>query len=93
MNAVGGGQLNLDELSRCRDEYNGGREISMSRLIWSFGIPNGDHAYADADYAGCQDTRKSTSGSAQFLRDKLVSWSSKKQKSTDISTYKAEIYS
>ncbi|GJX11426.1 hypothetical protein Tco_0201285 [Tanacetum coccineum] len=24
-------------------------------------------AYADADHAGCQDTRRSTSGSAQFL--------------------------
>ncbi|GJU52074.1 retrovirus-related pol polyprotein from transposon TNT 1-94 [Tanacetum coccineum] len=39
-------------------------------------------AYADADHVGCQDTRRSTSGSAQFLRDKLVSWSPKKQKST-----------
>ncbi|GJX20267.1 retrovirus-related pol polyprotein from transposon TNT 1-94 [Tanacetum coccineum] len=47
-------------------------------------------AYADADHAGCQDTRRSTSGSAQFLRDKLVSCSSKKQKSTAISTTKAE---
>ncbi|GKG60071.1 hypothetical protein Tco_0609735, partial [Tanacetum coccineum] len=28
-------------------------------------------AYADADHAGCQDTRQSTSGSAQFLEDKL----------------------
>ncbi|GKD87852.1 hypothetical protein Tco_1359006 [Tanacetum coccineum] len=27
-------------------------------------------AYADADHAGCQDTRRSTSGSAQFLGDK-----------------------
>ncbi|GJW06602.1 retrovirus-related pol polyprotein from transposon TNT 1-94 [Tanacetum coccineum] len=35
-------------------------------------------AYADADHAGCQDTRRSTSGSTQFLGDKLVSWSSKK---------------
>nr|GFA05829.1 hypothetical protein [Tanacetum cinerariifolium] len=35
-------------------------------------------AYADAKHAGCQDTRRSTSGSAQFLRDKLVSRSSKK---------------
>ncbi|GKD54931.1 hypothetical protein Tco_1288318, partial [Tanacetum coccineum] len=47
-------------------------------------------AYADADHAGCQDTRRSTLGSAQFLGDKLVSWSSKKQKSTAISTTKAE---
>ncbi|GJT94547.1 hypothetical protein Tco_1090065 [Tanacetum coccineum] len=43
-------------------------------------------AYADADHAGCQDTRRSTSGSAQFLGDNLVSWSFKKQKSTAISS-------
>ncbi|GKA52663.1 retrovirus-related pol polyprotein from transposon TNT 1-94 [Tanacetum coccineum] len=47
-------------------------------------------AYADADHARCQDTRRSTSGSAQFLGDKLVSWSSKKQKSTAISSTEAE---
>nr|GEX79743.1 copia protein [Tanacetum cinerariifolium] len=29
-------------------------------------------AYADADHAGCHDTRRSTSGSAQFRRDKLM---------------------
>ncbi|GJS89384.1 hypothetical protein Tco_0772020 [Tanacetum coccineum] len=34
-------------------------------------------AYADADHAGCNDDCKSTSGGIQFLRDKLVSWSSK----------------
>ncbi|GJT63305.1 retrovirus-related pol polyprotein from transposon TNT 1-94 [Tanacetum coccineum] len=43
----------------------------------------------DADHAGCQDTRQSTSGSAQFLRAKLVSWSSKKQKGTAISSTEA----
>ncbi|GKD47888.1 retrovirus-related pol polyprotein from transposon TNT 1-94 [Tanacetum coccineum] len=47
-------------------------------------------ADADADHAGCQDTRRSTSESAQFLKDKLVSWSSKKQKSTAISTTEAK---
>ncbi|GJR39121.1 copia protein [Tanacetum coccineum] len=46
--------------------------------------------YVDADHVGCQDTQRSTSGSAQFLGDKLVSWSSKKQKSTAISTTKVE---
>ncbi|GJR48625.1 hypothetical protein Tco_1316728 [Tanacetum coccineum] len=47
-------------------------------------------AFADADYVGCQDTRRGTSGSAQFLGDRLVSWFSKKQKSTAISTIEAE---
>ncbi|GJS39754.1 retrovirus-related pol polyprotein from transposon TNT 1-94 [Tanacetum coccineum] len=47
-------------------------------------------AYADADHACCQDTRRSTSGSAQFLGDKLVSWSSKKQTSTSISSIETE---
>ncbi|GKD32890.1 hypothetical protein Tco_1248399, partial [Tanacetum coccineum] len=42
-------------------------------------------AYADADHAGCQDTRRSTSGSMQLLGDRLVSWSSKSQKSAAIS--------
>ncbi|GJV52550.1 hypothetical protein Tco_1448291 [Tanacetum coccineum] len=44
--------------------------------------------YADADHAGCQDTRRSTSRSAQFLGNKLVRWLSKKQKWTAISSTK-----
>ncbi|GJR10073.1 retrovirus-related pol polyprotein from transposon TNT 1-94 [Tanacetum coccineum] len=47
-------------------------------------------AFTDADHAGCQDTRRSTSGSMQFLGDKLVSWSSKRQKSIAISSTEAE---
>ncbi|GKE76329.1 retrovirus-related pol polyprotein from transposon TNT 1-94, partial [Tanacetum coccineum] len=47
-------------------------------------------AYADADHAGCQDTSRSTSGSMQLLGEMLVSWSSKRQKSTAISSTKAE---
>ncbi|GKA83098.1 retrovirus-related pol polyprotein from transposon TNT 1-94 [Tanacetum coccineum] len=47
-------------------------------------------AYSEADHAGCQDTRRSTSGSAQFLGDKLVSWSFKKKKITSISSIESE---
>ncbi|GJR70885.1 hypothetical protein Tco_0016950 [Tanacetum coccineum] len=47
-------------------------------------------AYADAYHTGCQDAKRSTSGSAQFLGDKIVSWSSKKQKCTAISSTKAK---
>nr|GEV74510.1 retrovirus-related Pol polyprotein from transposon TNT 1-94 [Tanacetum cinerariifolium] len=42
---------------------------------------------------GCQDTRRSTSGSTQFLGDKLISWSFKKQKSTAISSREAKYIS
>nr|GEW12767.1 retrovirus-related Pol polyprotein from transposon TNT 1-94 [Tanacetum cinerariifolium] len=44
----------------------------------------------NADHAGCQDTCRSTSGSLQFLGDKLTSWSSKWQKSAAISSAEAE---
>ncbi|GKB25783.1 retrovirus-related pol polyprotein from transposon TNT 1-94 [Tanacetum coccineum] len=46
--------------------------------------------FVDANHAGCQDTRRSTSGSMQFLGDRLVSWSSKRQKSVAISSTEAE---
>nr|GEU70347.1 uncharacterized mitochondrial protein AtMg00810-like [Tanacetum cinerariifolium] len=47
-------------------------------------------AFADADHAGCQDTRRTTSGSVQFLGERLISWSSKRQKSAAISSTEAE---
>ncbi|GKF06660.1 hypothetical protein Tco_0037328 [Tanacetum coccineum] len=46
--------------------------------------------FANADHAGCQDTRRSTSGSIQLVGDRLVSWSSKRQKSVAISNTEAE---
>nr|GFA21361.1 copia protein [Tanacetum cinerariifolium] len=49
--------------------------------------------FSDADYAGCKDSFKSTSGGAQFLGEKLVSWSLKKQDCTALSTTEAEYVS
>nr|GFA85730.1 copia protein [Tanacetum cinerariifolium] len=49
--------------------------------------------FSDADYVGCKDTFKSTSGGAKFLGKKLVCWSSKKQDCTALSTAKAEYVS
>ncbi|GJR03747.1 retrovirus-related pol polyprotein from transposon TNT 1-94 [Tanacetum coccineum] len=48
-------------------------------------------AFSDSDHAGYLDSRKSTSGGIQFLGgDKLVSWSSKKQDYTSMSSAEAE---
>nr|GFB58870.1 retrovirus-related Pol polyprotein from transposon TNT 1-94 [Tanacetum cinerariifolium] len=47
-------------------------------------------AYSDADHARCHLDRKTTSGSVQFLGDKLVCWSSKKQNYVSISTAESE---
>nr|GEY65934.1 retrovirus-related Pol polyprotein from transposon TNT 1-94 [Tanacetum cinerariifolium] len=40
--------------------------------------PSHYRAFADVGHAGCQDTRRSTSGSVQFLGERLISWSSKR---------------
>ncbi|GJZ98635.1 retrovirus-related pol polyprotein from transposon TNT 1-94 [Tanacetum coccineum] len=50
-------------------------------------------AYSDADHARCNDDCKSTFRGIQFLGDKLVSWSSKKQDCTAMPTAEAEYVS
>nr|GEW83157.1 ribonuclease H-like domain-containing protein [Tanacetum cinerariifolium] len=50
-------------------------------------------AYSDVDHARCKDDCKSTSRGFQFLGGKLMSWCSKKQDCTAMSTVKAKYVS
>jgi hypothetical protein len=47
-------------------------------------------SYTDADWVGCIDDRKSTSGEMFYLGECLVSWLRKKQSSLSLSTTKEE---
>ncbi|GKV31343.1 hypothetical protein SLEP1_g40039 [Rubroshorea leprosula] len=49
--------------------------------------------YSDSDWAGCVDDRRSTSGYAFFLGSGAISWSSKKQASTALSSSEVEYIS
>ena len=62
-------------------------------LCYPTGTSPALHAYCNADYAGCSDTRRSTNGWCMFVGPTLISWKSKKQdrvsKSSTESEYKA----
>jgi len=48
------------------------------------------HGFCDADWVGCKDDRRSTSGFAIYMGANLLSWGAKKQATISRSTTEAE---
>ncbi|KAG5562829.1 hypothetical protein RHGRI_005526 [Rhododendron griersonianum] len=64
---------------------------TMGYGIWLSKDTNSNLAgFSDADWAGCADDRKSTSGGCFYIGNNLVAWLSKKQNSISLSTAEAE---
>ncbi|XP_021991657.1 uncharacterized mitochondrial protein AtMg00810-like [Helianthus annuus] len=81
----------------CVDHWNAlKRIIRYIKGTSSFGLTLGPSpstslvAYTDADWAGCPDTRRSTSGYCVYFGDNLISWSSKRQATVSRSSAEAE---
>ncbi|GJV76058.1 putative reverse transcriptase domain-containing protein [Tanacetum coccineum] len=64
-------------------------QMILSLIQQTLGEANREAPQGDADHVGCQDTFKSTSEGIQFLGEKLVSWSLKKQDCITLSTAEA----
>ncbi|XP_058215643.1 uncharacterized mitochondrial protein AtMg00810-like [Rhododendron vialii] len=64
---------------------------TMGYGIWLSNDTNSNLAgFSDADWVGCADDRKSTSGGCSYIGNNLVAWFSKKQNSISLSTAEVE---
>ena len=59
-------------------------------LTYSWNSKLSPHAFVDADYRGCKDTRRLTSGYVFMMASGPVTWSSKHQATVTLSTVEAE---
>ena len=58
-------------------------------LFYPFGDDQPLVSFADSDYGGCRDTRRSTSGIIHKLREVAIDWRSKRQPNVALSTTEA----
>ncbi|KYN50018.1 Copia protein, partial [Cyphomyrmex costatus] len=60
------------------------------RLVYNKNKDSNIKVYSDADYAGCTDTRRSTTGYVLVKNGAAITWNSQRQNSVALSTMEAE---
>jgi len=68
------------------------RTLHVGLTFRPFATPTTLVVYSDADWAGCPETRRSTSGYSIYFGNSLVSWSAKKQHIVSLSSCESEYY-
>ncbi|KAK1601743.1 hypothetical protein QYE76_004998 [Lolium multiflorum] len=85
-----GGDWVMDTGATTHVTNSTGKNVVMGKWIFRHKMNADGFLSRDADWAGCPDTRKSTSGFCVFLGTNLVSWSSKRQPTVSRSSAEAE---
>jgi len=80
----------MDAVTRIYAYLSGTTDSGLFFARTNTSLPQLISGFADADFAGCIDTRRSTTGYVFLFGTGPVSWASKRQKSVSVSTMEAE---
>jgi hypothetical protein len=84
------GQNHMLAAKRVLRYLRGTKELGLQYTRPTGSLVNRLHGYVDSDWAGCADTRKSTTGYVLMLNGAVVSWKSKRQNVVALSSAEAE---
>lgn len=84
------GSVHMQAAKRVLRYLKGTKDLGLRFTRPSDGSLNQLWGYVDSDWAGCADTRKSTTGYALMLNGAVVAWKSKRQNVVALSSAEAE---
>jgi len=84
------GQVHMQAAKRVLRYLAGTRDLGLKFTRPADELLNRLHGFVDSDWAGCLDTRKSTTGYVLMLNGAVVSWKSKRQNVVALSSAEAE---
>jgi len=84
------GQNHMLSTKRVLRYLRGTKDLGLQYTRPTGSLANRLYGYVDSDWAGCADTRKSTTGYVLMLNGAVISWKSKRQNVVALSSAEAE---